>query len=95
MLLVGVETNCVFEATELLKAYVGKERCFDILFFNGYLVVFLNKFEFQGEETDNPTEKDNHEKKEHEMLSDIRWRLQSIVHESIKDHTKKQRLVRK
>jgi len=46
-LLVGVQTNCVSTAIDLLKAYIGKERCFDILFFNGYLVILLNKSEIK------------------------------------------------
>lgn len=40
-LLLGVDINCVTEAIDLLKMYLGETRYFDIIFVNGYVVVML------------------------------------------------------
>lgn len=80
-LLLSVSSDSFFQAKELLKAYLGNERCFDIFSINEYLVVLLNKNEAS----------DADETAELEELKKIRLDLQEIVHKAIEEYRKKTR----
>ena len=41
--LVGVDPLTAYQGTELFKAYLGTDQCFDVMYLNGYLVLLLNQ----------------------------------------------------
>ena len=76
VILVQPDIDCIYNATEYIKRYLGEERCFDIQLINGYLFIMIKSTE------SSPTES--------EALNKIYADINAAVIKAHKNHQAKQ-----